>query len=46
MGTRKYGSVVVMGRDGIEGIFTATDACQAFAQVLREAEREALMAGT
>lgn len=46
MGTRKYGSVVVMGRDGIEGIFTATDACQAFAQVLRDAEREALMAGT
>lgn len=46
MGEHKYGSVVVVGRDGIEGIFTATDACQAFAQMLREAEREGLMAGT
>jgi acetoin utilization protein AcuB len=44
MGTHKYGSVVVVGRDGVEGIFTATDACQAFARTLREAEREALMA--
>ncbi len=46
MGTHKYGSVIVVGRDGIDGIFTATDACQAFAQVLRDVEREALMAGT
>lgn len=46
MGTHRYGSVVVVGRDGIEGIFTATDACKAFAQTLREAEREALMANT
>lgn len=46
MGTHKYGSVIVMGRDGVEGIFTATDACEAFAQTLREVERESLMAGT
>jgi hypothetical protein len=37
MGERKYGSVVVMGKQGIEGIFTAIDACQAFAQILRRA---------
>lgn len=37
MGEHKYGSVVVIGRGGIEGIFTATDACQAFAQILRQA---------
>jgi hypothetical protein len=37
--------VVVVGRDGIEGIFTATDACEAFAQVLRDVEREAIMTG-
>ena len=35
MGEKKYGSVVVMGRDGIEGIFTAVDACRALAQILR-----------
>ena len=37
MGEHKYGSVVVMGRAGVEGIFTAVDACQAFAQILRRA---------
>jgi acetoin utilization protein AcuB len=37
MGEHKYGSVVVMGRDGIEGIFTAIDACHAFVQILRQA---------
>lgn len=35
MGDKKYGSVVVVGRDGLEGIFTATDACHALAQLLR-----------
>jgi acetoin utilization protein AcuB len=43
MGAHKYGSVVVVGRNGVEGIFTAMDACQAFAQTLRDAEREALV---
>lgn len=37
MGEHKYGSVVVMGRDGIEGIFTAIDACKALASVLQRA---------
>jgi acetoin utilization protein AcuB len=35
MSDHKYGSVVVMGSYGIEGIFTAVDACQAFVQILR-----------
>ena len=43
MGEHKYGSVVVMGRAGIEGIFTATDACLAFARMLRDTEREDLL---
>jgi acetoin utilization protein AcuB len=37
MGDHKYGSVVVMGRGGVEGIFTAVDACRALAEVLRTA---------
>ncbi|MBL9018139.1 MAG: CBS domain-containing protein [Myxococcales bacterium] len=37
MGEHKYGSVVVMGRDGVEGIFTAVDACQVLAQLVRRA---------
>ena len=36
MGDKKYGSVVVMGHDGIEGIFTAVDACRALAQILHQ----------
>lgn len=36
MADHKYGSVVVIGHEGIEGIFTAVDACRAFAQVLHE----------
>lgn len=34
MGDHRYGSVVVAGHAGVEGIFTATDACQALAQIL------------
>jgi acetoin utilization protein AcuB len=37
MGEHKYGSVVVEGRSGIEGIFTAIDACRALTDVLRRA---------
>ncbi|HEY4056591.1 MAG TPA: CBS domain-containing protein [Kofleriaceae bacterium] len=37
MGARKYGSVVVAGKDGVEGIFTAVDACMALIDVLRRA---------
>ena len=37
MGEQKYGSVVIVGRDGVEGIFTAVDACQMLAKLLRSA---------
>jgi len=37
MAEHKYGSVIVMGRDGVEGIFTAVDACQALTTILRSA---------
>lgn len=40
MAERKYGSVVVVGRDGVEGIFTAVDACKALADVLQHATRD------
>jgi acetoin utilization protein AcuB len=36
MAKHKYGSVIVAGRDGVEGIFTAVDACQAFAHMLQK----------
>lgn len=36
MADHKYGSVIVMGREGVEGIFTATDACRVFADMLRD----------
>jgi len=35
MSEHKYGSVIVMGRDGVEGIFTAVDACRVLAEVLQ-----------
>jgi CBS domain-containing protein len=35
MAKHKYSSVIVMGRDGVEGIFTAVDACQALTTILR-----------
>jgi len=35
MSERKYGSVIVMGHDGVEGIFTAVDACRVLAEVLQ-----------
>jgi acetoin utilization protein AcuB len=34
MAEHKYGSAIVMGRDGIEGIFTAIDACRVVAVLL------------
>jgi CBS domain-containing protein len=42
MAEHKYSSVIVMGRDGVEGIFTAVDACQALTRILRDAVAEAL----
>lgn len=35
MSEQKYGSVIVMGHDGVEGIFTAVDACRVLAEVLQ-----------
>jgi len=35
MAEQKYGSVVVVGRGGIEGIFTTADACRVLADVLQ-----------
>ena len=46
MADHKYGSVIVMGRDGIEGIFTAVDACRAFAEILRRDEMADILEGT
>jgi acetoin utilization protein AcuB len=37
MSEHKYGSVIVMGRDGVEGIFTSVDACRVLAEVLQRA---------
>lgn len=37
MTEQKYGSCVVVGRDGIEGIFTTTDACRVLAGFLQRA---------
>jgi acetoin utilization protein AcuB len=37
MAEHKYGCVIVLGRNGVEGIFTAIDACQALATILRRA---------
>jgi acetoin utilization protein AcuB len=36
MADHKYGSVIVMGHTGVEGIFTAADACRVFAEMLRD----------
>jgi len=35
MSEHKYGSVIVMGREGVEGIFTSVDACRVLAEVLQ-----------
>ena len=44
MADHKYGSVIVMGHEGVEGIFTSVDACRALADVLRRAVEEELRA--
>lgn len=36
MAKHKYGSVIVAGEHGVEGIFTTVDACQAFAEMLQQ----------
>lgn len=35
MGEKKYGSVVVAGKHGVEGVFTAVDACRVLAELLQ-----------
>lgn len=40
MSDKKYGSAIVMGRDGVEGIFTTVDACRALAEILRGIREE------
>lgn len=37
MASKKYGSAIVMGHSGVEGIFTAIDACRALADALHRA---------
>lgn len=44
MAAKKYGSAIVMGRDGVEGIFTMVDACRALAAVLQYAQRDEIVA--
>jgi acetoin utilization protein AcuB len=44
MATKKYGSAIVMGREGVEGIFTTTDACRALAKLLQRNQLEPLLA--
>lgn len=35
MAEKKYGSAIIMGRDGVEGVFTSVDACRVLAELLR-----------
>jgi CBS domain-containing protein len=44
MATKKYGSAIVMGRGGVEGIFTTTDACRALASILQHAQLDEIAA--
>jgi acetoin utilization protein AcuB len=44
MADKKYGSAIVAGREGVEGIFTTTDACRALASILQYAQMEEIAA--
>jgi acetoin utilization protein AcuB len=44
MATKKYGSAIVVGRGGVEGIFTSTDACRALASILQHAQLQEIVA--
>lgn len=44
MATKKYGSAIVVGRDGVEGIFTTIDACSALASILQRAQLDEIAA--
>ena len=42
MANGKYGSAIILGHDGIEGIFTTVDACRALSDVLVRSAEETL----
>lgn len=42
MANGKYGSAIILGHDGIEGIFTTVDACRALSDVLIRSADETL----
>jgi CBS domain-containing protein len=44
MASKKYGSAIIAGRDGVEGIFTTVDACRALASILQHAELDEIVA--
>lgn len=44
MATKKYGSAIVVGREGVEGIFTTSDACRALAGILQRAQLDEIAA--
>lgn len=44
MAEKKYGSAIVVGREGIEGIFTTVDACRALASILQFAQLDEIAA--
>ena len=43
MATKKYGSAIVAGREGVEGIFTTTDACRALVSILQRHQLEEIV---
>jgi acetoin utilization protein AcuB len=44
MAEKRYGSAIIMGRDGVEGIFTTVDACRALASVLQRIQLDEIAA--
>ena len=42
MANGKYGSAIIMGHSGVEGIFTTVDACLALSDVLVRSAEESL----
>lgn len=43
MATKKYGSAIIVGREGVEGIFTTADACRALATILQSMRRQEIL---
>jgi acetoin utilization protein AcuB len=44
MASKKYGSAIIAGREGVEGIFTTVDACRALASVLQRVQLDEIVA--